>query len=143
MEPKHHPYLAFMLVLSLLALAALGVETVFRLDEGTRAILGYADVVICALFFVDFLVMFVRAESKRKYFFTWGWLDLVSSIPAVSLLRLGRAARVVRIVRVLRGVRAARVLTVVILERRAQSAALAAALLSDARSRVLDLGTPL
>ena len=127
---KHHPYLAFMLILSLLALGALAFETAFALDKGTRAILGYADTVICVLFFIDFLVMLYRAEDKRRYMLTWGWLDLASSIPAVSFLRWGRAARIVRIFRVLRGVRAARILTVFMLERRAQSAILAAALVS-------------
>jgi voltage-gated potassium channel len=130
MEGKNHAYLVFMLILSVLALVALAVEAVFPLDEGTRAIFNYADTLVCALFFVDFLVMLHRAKDRRRYLLTWGWLDLASSIPMVDFLRWGRAARIMRILRVLRGVRAARVLSVFILERRAESAFLATVLLS-------------
>lgn len=130
MESKNHAYLLFMLILSVLALGALAVEAIFSLDQGTRQILNYADTLVCALFFIDFLVVFHRAESKRRYLMTWGWLDLASSIPMLDVLRWGRAARIMRIFRVLRGVRAARVLSVFILERRAESTFLATALLS-------------
>lgn len=129
MEHKtHHPYLIFMLILSLIALGTLAVETAFRLDPGTRTILAYGDMLVCFLFFVDFLILLRRAENKWKYLATWGWLDLLSSIPVISSLRWARAARVARIFRVLRGFRAARILTHVVLERRAQSAFLATAL---------------
>jgi voltage-gated potassium channel len=130
MESKNHPYLLFMLILSVLALAALAAEAVLPLDQGTREILNYADTLVCVAFFTDFLVMLHRAEKKWRYLLTWGWLDLASSIPTFDALRWGRAARIMRIFRVLRGVRSARVLSVFILERRAQSAFLAAALLS-------------
>jgi voltage-gated potassium channel len=53
---------------------------------------------------------------------TWGWLDLLSSIPALPWMRWGRAGRVVRILRVLRGIRAARMLTGLLLHRRVESA---------------------
>ncbi len=127
---RNHPYLIFMLLLSLFALAALAVETVFPLDQGTREILGTADTIVCALFFLDFIISLHRAENKWRYLITWGWLDLVSSIPTIDVLRLGRAARVVRIIRVLRGIRAARILTSFIMEKRTQSTLLAAALLT-------------
>ncbi len=127
---RHHPYLIFMLLLSLFALAALAVETVFPLDEGTREILGVADTGVCVLFFLDFLVSLRQAENKRRYLVTWGWLDLLSSVPAIEVFRLGRAVRIVRIIRVLRGIRAARVLSLFIIERRTQSTLLAATFLS-------------
>ncbi len=131
MEHKtHDPYLVFMLLLCCLALAILAVETLFALDQETLDILDVADTVICVLFFVDFVISFRQARNKWRYMLTWGWLDLVSSIPALDVLRLGRAARVLRIIRVLRAVRAARVWTVFIVDRRAQSTMLAAALLS-------------
>jgi voltage-gated potassium channel len=132
MEPtsKQHPYLIFMLLLSLFALAALAFETVFPLDEGTREILGVADTVVCVLFFLDFVVSLRQAQNKWRYLVTWGWLDLLSSVPAVEVLRLGRAVRIARIIRVLRGIRAARVLSLFIVERRTQSTLLAATFLS-------------
>ena len=35
-----------------------------------------------------------RARDRRRYFVTWGWIDLLSSIPTVDALRWGRIARV-------------------------------------------------
>lgn len=124
------PYLIFILALSLFALGALAVQTLVRLDPSTVGILAYADNGVCALFFLDFIISLVRAEKRARYFVRWGWLDLLSSIPMVDALRWGRAARVMRILRVLRGVRSAKILSEFILHRRAQSAFLAATLVS-------------
>jgi voltage-gated potassium channel len=79
---------------------------------------------------VDFLVSLLRSPSPFHYFFTWGWIDLLSSIPAVEVLRWGRLARVCRIFRVLRGFRAARLLATCLLERRKQSVVTAASLIA-------------
>lgn len=85
---------------------------------------------ICVLFLIDFLIQIVQAENRLKYMVRWGWLDLLSSIPAVEILRFGRLARILRIFRVLRSVKSARILASMILERRAQSAFLAAVLMA-------------
>jgi len=66
MESKSHAYLAFMLILSVLALATLAVEAVFPLDHDTRQILSYADTLVCVFFFIDFLVMLSRAKQRRR-----------------------------------------------------------------------------
>jgi voltage-gated potassium channel len=123
-------YLLFMLAISLLGLILLGVDAIAKLDPATRSILGTADTILCGLFFLDFLVTLARSPHRWKYLATWGWLDILSSIPAVEALRVGRLARVLRIVRVLRGVRSVRVISRFVLERRAQSAFMAAALLA-------------
>jgi voltage-gated potassium channel len=119
-----------MLALSVLAIITLSADVIFPMSSDSRAIIQYADTLICGLFFLDFLVMLYSAESRGKYLITWGWLDLLSSVPMVNALRWGRLARIARILRVLRGIRSARVLTCFILERRAQSAFLAAVLVS-------------
>ncbi len=124
------PYLVFMLALSLLALGLLGAGTFLPLDPDEARLVGYADNAVCVLFLLDFFVTLARAESRWKYFVTWGWLDLLSSIPAVDALRVGRMARVLRILRVLRGVRSAKVLAEVLLKRRAEGAFLAVSLVS-------------
>jgi voltage-gated potassium channel len=121
-------YLLFVLLISIIALAVLAVDGFIDDHSEVGRVLYYADLVLCALFFVDFLHCFAKAENKGRYMLTWGWLDLVSSIPAVGPLRWGRAARLVRVLRVLRGIRSARILMRLILERRRQSAALAALL---------------
>ncbi len=123
-------YLMFTFVLSILAILALAVEVILKPSPEIRAILGYADTVICALFFIDFLIQLTQAENRLKYMVRWGWLDLLSSVPAVEILRFGRLARILRIFRVLRSVKSARILTSMILERRAQSAFLAAVLMA-------------
>jgi voltage-gated potassium channel len=128
----HHtgPYDLFMLALSAYALLVLGAETVLPLDQDTLAILHYADTGVCLLFFADFLHSIAVARDRREYLLTWGWLDLLSSIPAIEALRISRIARVVRILRVLRGIRATRTLASFVLKKRAQGVFLAAAFLS-------------
>jgi voltage-gated potassium channel len=124
------PYQLFMLSLCLFALIALAMDTLLPLGASTRDVLRYADTAVCALFLVDFLVQLARAPSRWHYFVRWGWVDLLSSIPMVDVLRVGRAARIMRILRVLRGVRSTKLLAEFVLGRRAQSAFLAATLVS-------------
>ena len=124
------PYQLFMLVLCLWALLSLAAGTVLPLDTSSRSVLDMADNAVCALFLVDFLVNLYTAPSRWTYLATWGWIDLVSSIPAIGVLRLGRAARVLRILRVLRAVKSVRVIGLALAAHRSQSAFLAAVLLS-------------
>jgi voltage-gated potassium channel len=115
--------------LSLCVLAILFVESVLKLPEPVLAVLDVADTVICIVFIGDFFYQLVMARSKRQYL-KWGWLDLVSSIPAVPLLRLGRLSRIVRIVKVLRGLRSAKVLVHAIFRRRSEGVLASVALAS-------------
>jgi voltage-gated potassium channel len=123
-------YQVFMLVLCLFALGALAAQTAIRLEPQTRGILAYADYAVCAVFFVDFVISLWRAPDRRRYLVTWGWLDLLSSIPTVDVARWGRAARVLRVFRVLRGLRATRLLATLVLRKRAQNTALAVSLIA-------------
>jgi len=129
-RPMSPSYQFFMLVLCLYALGALAAQTTIRLEPETRSILDYADFAVCALFLVDFGVSLVRAPDRWRYFFTWGWLDLLSSIPTFDVARWGRAARVLRVFRVLRGLRATKILATLVLRRRAESTFLAATLVA-------------
>lgn len=132
METNHpsSPYQLFMLVLSVLAIGMLAIGAIVPFDTGTRQILEHADTAVCVLFFLDFLLNLYRAKDRKHYLLTWGILDLVSSVPAIGVLRTARLGRIARILRVLRTVRAAHVLSTFILERRAQSGVFAAALIS-------------
>jgi voltage-gated potassium channel len=123
-------YHLFMLALCVYALLALALERFVPLSEDIKRLIQYADFGVCLLFFVDFIVSFFTARSRWRYFVTWGWVDLLSSIPTVDALRIGRAARVMRIFRVLRGVRATRLIASFVLDRRAEGAFLAAALVT-------------
>lgn len=88
-------------IFSIIALCALTIETFFNLPPETSKILGYLDYGICIFFLGEFFYRFFTASSKLEYL-KWGWLDLLSSIPTVDILRLGRLFRVIRIIRILR-----------------------------------------
>ncbi len=123
-------YQLFVLALCLFALLALAVDRFLPLSADVRVLIQYADFGVCILFLLDFAYSLAAAKNRARYFITWGWIDLLSSIPAIDALRIGRAARIMRIFRVLRGAKATRVLSTAILERRAQSTFLAASLVS-------------
>lgn len=124
------PYELFMLGLSIFALAAMAANTFASIDDESQIILEWADTFVCALFFIDFLISLYRVPNRLRYFFTWGWIDLLSSVPTIDILRWGRAARILRVFRLLRAVKAAKILTAFILHKRGESAFLAAILLS-------------
>jgi voltage-gated potassium channel len=127
---RKSPYVWFMLLVSILSLVGLAITTVGHLDPEQAAILDMADNFVCVLFFADFLVSLYSAPNRWSYFLRWGWLDLLSSVPAINAFRVTRAARVLRVLRVIRGIRATKVLTQFIVNRRAESAFLAVSLLS-------------
>jgi len=129
-QEKKDPYLLFMLLLSILSLVGLAISASGRLAKDQMAILEMADTLVCALFFLDFLVSLYRAPSRWGYFFRWGWLDLLSSVPMIDALRVTRFARIIRILRLIRGVKATKILAQFILNRRGESAILAVALVS-------------
>jgi voltage-gated potassium channel len=120
-----------MLFLCLYALGTLTAQVLFRLDADTRIVLDYADNAVCGVFLLDFIASLKRAENRIQYMYTWGWIDLLSSIPTVDIARWGRAARAIRILRVLRGLRATKVIASIVLERRAESVFLAASLVAS------------
>ncbi len=133
-DDHHHTnlsatYHVMMLVLSLYAIGALAAELAVRLKPEIRSVLTYADYAVCMLFAGDFLVSAWHSSNRRRYLFTWGWLDLLSAIPVLSVARWGRLARVARVFRVLRGVRATKEISAVLLKERARNTGLAASLL--------------
>src|SRR5262245_18233388 len=99
-------YLIFMLALSLFALDSVAALTLFQPSAEPRSILNYADTAVCLLFLLDFAITLARSKHRLRYFRTWSWLDLASSIPAVEPLRWGRAARALRIFRLFRAIKA-------------------------------------
>jgi len=134
-DSHHHTNLSatyhlFMLALSLYAIAVLAAEVAIHLDPQVRSVLNYADYAVCFLFAGDFTLSLWHAPNRSKYLVTWGWLDLLSSVPVVSVARWGRLARVARVFRVLRGVRATKEITAVVIKQRARHTFLAASLLA-------------
>ena len=89
------------LVLSIYVLGTLLVDTLFNLPPEISRVLMLMDNFICVIFFIDFCVRFAKADSKLK-FLKWGWIDLLSSIPSIDILRAGRMLRLVRLIRIIR-----------------------------------------
>src|SRR6188472_4368279 len=119
-------YQIFMLALCLYAIGALAARSAIRFNESTAVILDTADYAVCAVFFLDFLWNLKRADDRWRYFITWGWIDLLSSLPTVTVARWGRLARVLQIFRVLRVLRASKRMATAIMNGRAENTALAA-----------------
>jgi voltage-gated potassium channel len=128
--PASAGYQLFVLTLCIYALAAIAIQSAVRLEPRVAHVLKFADYVVCLIFFVDFLISLWKAENRWHYLATWGWLDLLSSIPTIDIARWGRLARVLRVFRVLRALRAARLLSVAIFRQRAQNGFLAASLVA-------------
>jgi len=68
-------------------------------------LISFYDTGLCLLFAVDFYTEFKSATNKWRYFFTIGWLDLLSSIPVIHELRFARVFRVLRIIRVVKSLK--------------------------------------
>lgn len=123
------PYLLFILTLSVLALGGLILPRAMTLSPEEERLLELLDWAVCLVFFADFVYTLVRAKDRWKYLRTWGWLDLISSIPASEAFRIARSARVVRILRLLRALRAARLLSRSLSLRKVENGVVTAALL--------------
>ena len=116
-------YQIALLVLSFYVLIALVLQELLIKDPEVKMVLQYADFFVCLLFLADFFVNLYRAENKIAYM-KWGWIDLISSIPAVDPLRWGRVARVIRIIRFFRALRSVRVIWASLRDRKAETLSL-------------------
>jgi voltage-gated potassium channel len=97
--------LAWQLIVLFVSVAVVFVLTISLLHPLPKEIvslLQMTDFFICAIFFADFLLLLYLHKNRTRYFLTWGWIDLLSSIPVVNAFRWGRLARLIRIIRVLR-----------------------------------------
>jgi voltage-gated potassium channel len=107
-DPKGTVYRIYILTISVVSLLVIAAMMLLPMEQELYRLLGLIDIVACAIFFTDFLRQFIKAESKAKYFFTWGWIDLFASIPTIEAFRWGRAARLFRVAQLLRSVRSGR-----------------------------------
>jgi voltage-gated potassium channel len=107
---QHHHFLsiAWQLLIftaSLATVIVLAVSVTLPIPKDLSTILNWADTVICLLFLLDFFWILIKTENKKRYLLTWGWIDLISSIPLIPMLQWGRIARIIRIFRLLRGLK--------------------------------------
>ena len=126
---KSPTYQLFILFVSILGLIVVAVTAFVSFDSGVEQILDVVDFAICIIFLFDFLKGFAQAKNKLA-FLKWGWIDLLSSIPSVDLLRFGRTVRILRIFRVLRGFKSAKIILQYANNQKGESAFLAVSFLS-------------
>lgn len=118
------------LALCVVSLTILVADSIREITPVTRELLGWGDNAVCVLFLADFVYSFWRAPKKFQYMLNGGgWLDLLSSTPAVVVPGWVRLTRFARITRIGRAVKAARSIVRAAAERRAESALLAAGLI--------------
>ena len=120
-----------MLFLCIYALGALFAQTAFKLSPEVSVLLDRIDFFVCLIFIGDFVSSLIVAKNKVAYL-KWGWIDLLSSIPSIQILRWGRFARLIRIFRLLRAVRSTKQIVGFLFENRAKGAFVSVALISFA-----------
>lgn len=91
-------------ILSFYVMGVLIFDTFYEFPKETAILLSYIDTAICIFFFLEFSVRFFQAENKLS-FMKWGWIDLISCIPMVDFLRMGRILSIIRLIRVVRAFR--------------------------------------
>jgi len=89
------------MVLSVYVIVVFGIDTFAQLPPQISRVLTYIDDFICCIFLYDFCLRLHKAENKWS-FMKWGWVDLVSSIPALPIMRIGRIFRLFRLLRIFR-----------------------------------------
>ena len=120
--PDHHQpkvYDLFLAVVAVIALAVVIWQFFLSPDEEISGLLRIFDYIFCGVFFIDYIRQIVVAKHKWRYIFTWGLLDLASSIPTVGEFRFFRAAQIIR---ALKAVRSIRILSQVLVRDRMASA---------------------
>lgn len=123
-------YELYMLVLSAFSILVLAADTLLPLPGTIKDVLMYTDAGLCILFFADFVRCLRRAPNRGRYFLRAGWLDLLSSVPTIDALRVGRLSRIARLFKLLRAMRSARTIHSIISAQRKKSALFATALIA-------------
>lgn len=93
----------------------------FKLTDQLNKLPAYIDNAICFVFLYDFFQRLYNAKSKLQ-FLKWGWIDLLSSIPSLDILRYGRIVRLFRLLRILRAFRSVKYMAKHLLKNRKQGA---------------------
>jgi voltage-gated potassium channel len=129
-DPKATSYRLFILCVSVVSLLVIAAMMLVPMDQETYRLMGLIDLMACAVFLTDFVRQLYKAESRVRYLYTWGWVDLLASIPSVDAFRWGRAVRLVRIAQLIRGIRSGRNLIRILGHYRRRSAAAVTGLLA-------------
>ena len=87
-------------LLSVISILLLSITFFLEPESELYLLLNYYDYALCAFFLYDFFSELKQSKNRWKFFYTYGWLDLLSSIPVIHELRFARSFRVFRILRI-------------------------------------------
>lgn len=100
-EGKYGYFNVAIIILSIYVLVVLFLDTFVQFPDRTSKLISRIDWFICGIFFIDWIVRFMDAESKLK-FMRWGWIDLIACMPALPFIRVGRLFGLIRLLRLIR-----------------------------------------
>jgi voltage-gated potassium channel len=100
-ETASSTYRLFILGMSIYAIIGWIGIFILPLPASTKSILIDIDRLVSLVFLYDFLRNLFSAPDKLAYM-KWGWLDLLSSIPTLPILRILRLASIIRTQRYLK-----------------------------------------
>ncbi len=87
-------------LLSVISILLLSITFFLEPESELYLLLNYYDYALCAFFLYDFFSELKQSKNRWKFFYTYGWLDLLSSIPVIHELRFARGFRIFRILRI-------------------------------------------
>jgi len=96
-------YQMFIGAVMLLALGITFVYYLIPLPETVRQVLYILDSLLSPILLYDFCARLYYSHNRLKYFVTYGWLDLLGSLPGLPALRVLRIPGLVKLLRHIRG----------------------------------------
>jgi voltage-gated potassium channel len=87
--------------LSIYVVIELYVSSIYAFSTQTKFLLSVIDTMICVLFLMDFFTGLYKSKQKSRFLKTH-WIDFISSIPMVGILRVGRIVKIIRVLRIVR-----------------------------------------
>jgi voltage-gated potassium channel len=94
LEARAAAYEMFILLITLTSLLVVICYYFAPMNLDARLVLYRIEGIYSLILLADFANRFVHAPSKRRYFFTVGWLDLAGSLPGLLVLRFLRLVRI-------------------------------------------------
>jgi len=86
-------FLAAFNSLAVIASYLVNEEFFHTVEVGVLTTINY---VLALILFGDFFIRLYAAPKKARYFFHWGWLDLIGSFPTLAIFRVVRMYRMIR-----------------------------------------------
>jgi voltage-gated potassium channel len=98
--------ITYFIFIGSISLLAFGVALLYYIipNPEIRQVLFILDTIYAIIFLIDFILRYRAVDDKKRYMLSWGWLDLITSIPGLPALRVIRSLLILRNVRQLKRV---------------------------------------